>query len=151
MSNMAADVALGHSRAVSMTAAVGVCFTPEATALLRRCEMTLWAISRHACAARLRDTPDPSADDQIDRSKKVHLADIDAVVAKDGIGHRNVEKGVGDRHLQQVVLAADDLTGRPGELDLAKAATGQAQRRPDHFQSAGLAAPMPASELGAGR
>ena len=43
----------------------------------------------------------------------------------------------------------------PGEfrsITLAlKAATGQAQRRPDHFQSAGLAAPMPASEVGAGR
>jgi hypothetical protein len=26
-----------------------------------------------------------------------------------------------DRHLQQVVLAADDLAGRPGEFDLALA------------------------------
>ena len=94
---------------------------------------------------------DRSGVDEIDRTKKIHLADIDAVVAEDGVGHRDVKKGVGDRHLQQVVLAADDLAGRPGELDLAKAATGQAQHRPEHFQSAGLAAPMPASELGAGR
>jgi hypothetical protein len=64
---------------------------------------------------------DRSAVDQIDRTKKIHLADIDAVVPEDGVGHRNVEKGVGDRHLQQIVLAADDLAGRPGELDLALA------------------------------
>jgi hypothetical protein len=32
-----------------------------------------------------------------------------------------VEKGVGDRHLQQVVLAANDLAGRPGEFLLAAA------------------------------
>ena len=62
---------------------------------------------------------DGSSGDQIDRTKKIHLADIDAVVAEDGVGHRDVKKGVGDRHLQQVVLAADDLAGRPGEFDLA--------------------------------
>src|ERR1700732_3347745 len=64
---------------------------------------------------------DRSGVDQIDRTKKIHLADIDAIVAEDGIGHRDVEKGVGDRHLQQVVLAADDLAGCPGEFDLALA------------------------------
>ena len=58
---------------------------------------------------------DRSGVGQIDRTKKIHLADIDAAVAEDGVGHRDVEKGVGDRHLQQVVLAADDLAGRPGE------------------------------------
>ena len=64
---------------------------------------------------------DRSGGDQIDRTKKIHLADIDAVVAEDGVGHRDVEKGVRDRHLQQVVLAPDDLAGRPGEFDLALA------------------------------
>jgi hypothetical protein len=51
---------------------------------------------------------------QIDRTKKIHLADVDAIVAEDGIRHRDVKKSVGDCHLQQVVLAADDLAGRPG-------------------------------------
>src|SRR5262249_60486809 len=60
---------------------------------------------------------------QIDGTKKVHLADIDAVVAKNGVCHRDVEKGVGDRHLKQVVLAAHDLARRPGEADLALART----------------------------
>src|SRR5262249_23607727 len=60
---------------------------------------------------------------QIDGTKKVHLADIDAVVAQHGVGHRYVEKGVGDRHLKQVVLAAHDLARRPGEADLALART----------------------------
>ena len=64
---------------------------------------------------------DRSGVDQIDRTKKIHLADIDTVVAEDGVGHRDMEKDVGDRHLQQVVLAADDLAGRPGEFDLALA------------------------------
>src|ERR1700751_1702939 len=59
--------------------------------------------------------------DQIDRTKKIHLADIHAVVAQDGVGHRDVEKGVGDRHLQQVVPTPDDLAGGPGEFDLALA------------------------------
>ena len=64
---------------------------------------------------------DQSRVDEIDRAKKIHLADIDAIVAEDGVGHRDVEKGVGDRHLHQVVLAADDLAGCPGEFDLALA------------------------------
>jgi hypothetical protein len=64
---------------------------------------------------------DQSRVDEIDRAKKIHLANIDAIVAEDGVGHRDVEKGVGNRHLQQVVLAANDLAGRPGEFDLALA------------------------------
>ena len=59
-------------------------------------------------------TPRRSGVHQIDRTKKIHLADVDAVVAEDGIRHRDVEKSVGDCHLQQVVLAADNLVGRPG-------------------------------------
>src|SRR6516165_4546060 len=51
---------------------------------------------------------------QIDRTKKIHLADVDATVAEDGVRHRDVEKSVRDCHLQQVVLTADDLAGRPG-------------------------------------
>ena len=65
----------------------------------------------------LRPPANRSGVDQIDRTEKVHLADIDTIVAEDGVGHRDVEKGVGDRHLQQVVLAADDLAERPGEFD----------------------------------
>jgi len=57
--------------------------------------------------------------DQIDRTKKIHLADIDAIMAEDGVGHRDVEKSIGYRHLQQVVLAADYLVGRPGQFDFA--------------------------------
>jgi hypothetical protein len=38
---------------------------------------------------------DRSGVDQIDRTKKIHLADIDAVVAEDGVGHRDVEKVLG--------------------------------------------------------
>ena len=64
---------------------------------------------------------DGSGGDEIDRTKKIHLADVDAVVAEDGIGHRNMKKSIGDRHLQQVVLATDDLAGRPGEFDFALA------------------------------
>ena len=33
---------------------------------------------------------------QIDRTEKVHLADIDPIVAEDSIGHRDVEEGIGD-------------------------------------------------------
>jgi hypothetical protein len=51
---------------------------------------------------------------QIDRTKKIHLADVNAVVAEDGIGHRDVEKSVRDCHLEQVILTADDLAGCPG-------------------------------------
>jgi len=37
--------------------------------------------------------------DPIDRTKEVHLADIDAVVAEDRVGHRDMEIDVRDRHL----------------------------------------------------
>src|SRR5207244_10233293 len=62
--------------------------------------------------------------DPMDRSKEVHLADIDAVVAEDRVGHYDMEVDVRDRHLQQVVLAAKDLAGRPGEADLPLGGTG---------------------------
>src|SRR6266851_1882940 len=61
-------------------------------------------------------TPRRSSVHQIDRTKKIHLADVDAVVSEDGIGHRDVEKSVRDCHLQQVILAADDLAGCPGSF-----------------------------------
>jgi hypothetical protein len=51
---------------------------------------------------------------QIDRTEKIHLADVDAVMSEDGIGHRDVEKSVRDCHLEQVILTADDLAGCPG-------------------------------------
>ncbi|NRP90632.1 G/U mismatch-specific DNA glycosylase [Ensifer adhaerens] len=44
--------------------------------------------------------------DKIDRSEKVHFADVDAVVAKDRVDHRNVKIDIRDCHLQKVVLAA---------------------------------------------
>src|SRR5215467_889251 len=58
-------------------------------------------------------TPRRSGVHQIDRTKKIHLTDVDAVVSEDGIGHRDVEKSVRDCHLQQVILAVDDLVGCP--------------------------------------
>src|SRR5216683_3407757 len=62
--------------------------------------------------------------DPTDRTKEVHLADIDAVVAEDREGHHDMEIDVRDRHLQQVILAAKDLAGRPGEADLPLGGTG---------------------------
>src|ERR1700722_20961693 len=62
--------------------------------------------------------------DPTDRTKEVHLADIDAVVAEDREGHHDMEIDVRDRHLQQVVLAAKDLARRPGEAFLQPGATG---------------------------
>src|SRR5580692_6266206 len=57
--------------------------------------------------------------DPVDRTKEVHLADIDAVVAEDRVGHRDMEIDVWDRHLQQVVLAAKHFSERrEGEADL---------------------------------
>ena len=60
----------------------------------------------------------------MDRSKEVHLANIDAVVAEDRVGHYDMEVDVRDRHLEQVVLAAKDLAGRPREADLPLGGTG---------------------------
>src|ERR1700688_1951658 len=62
--------------------------------------------------------------DPTDRTKEVHLADIDAVVAEDREGHHDMEIDVRDHHLQQVVLAAKDLARRPGEADLPLGGTG---------------------------
>src|SRR5262245_31882898 len=56
---------------------------------------------------------DESRIDPIDWTKEVHLADVDSVVAEDRVGHRDVEIDVWNRHLQQVVLAAKRLAGRP--------------------------------------
>ncbi len=55
----------------------------------------------------------PSRRDQIDRLQEIDLPDIDAVVAQDRVGGREVEVGVGHDHLQQIVLAADDLARAP--------------------------------------
>ena len=68
--------------------------------------------------------PDKSRVDPIDRTKEVHLADVDAVVAEDRVRHRDMEIDVRDRHLQQVVLAAKHLAGRPGEADLPLGGAG---------------------------
>src|SRR5260370_24998089 len=64
------------------------------------------------------EVSDKSGLDPMDRTKEVHLAEIDAVVAEDRGGHHDMEIDVRDRHLQQVVLAAEDLAGRPGEAYL---------------------------------
>src|SRR5437763_16834451 len=45
----------------------------------------------------------------VDRTKKVPFPDIDAVVAEDRIGRRQVKIDVRDRDLQQVIVAADNL------------------------------------------
>jgi hypothetical protein len=71
--------------------------------------------TRAICAA---EVSDKSGLDPMDRTKEVHLADIDAVVAEGRVGHHDMEIDVRDRHLQKVVLAAKDLAGRPGEADL---------------------------------
>jgi hypothetical protein len=44
--------------------------------------------------------PDKSRVDPIDRTKEVHLTDVDAVVAEDRVRHRDMEINVWDRHLQ---------------------------------------------------
>src|ERR1700722_5770054 len=69
--------------------------------------------------------PDKSRVDPIDRTKEVHLADVDAVVAEDRVRHRDMEIDVWDRHLQQVVLATKHLASRrPGEADLPLGGAG---------------------------
>src|SRR6266446_2804796 len=70
------------------------------------------------------EVSDKSGLDPMDRTKEIHLTDIDAVVAEDRIRHHDMEIDVRDRHLQQVVLAAKDLAGRPGEADLPLGRTG---------------------------
>src|SRR5690349_10849319 len=49
---------------------------------------------------------DRSGIDPMDRTKEVHLADIDTVVAEDRVCHHDMEIDVRDCYLQQVVLAA---------------------------------------------
>jgi hypothetical protein len=46
------------------------------------------------------EVSDKSGLDPMDRTKEVHLADIDAVVAEDRVGHHDMEIDVWDRHLQ---------------------------------------------------
>src|SRR3977135_1363021 len=43
-----------------------------------------------------------SGADEIHRTEKVHLPDIDAVMAEDGVSHRQVEEDVPDRHVTQI-------------------------------------------------
>src|ERR1700734_678586 len=69
--------------------------------------------------------PDKSRVNPIDRTKEVHLADVDAVVAEDRVRHREMEIDVWDRHLQQVVLATKHLVSRrPREADLPLCGAG---------------------------
>src|SRR5258706_16429984 len=36
-----------------------------------------------------------------------------------GVAHRQVEEGVGNRHLQEIILTANNFARRPGEADVA--------------------------------
>src|SRR5258708_22013665 len=65
-----------------------------------------------------------SGRDEVHGPEKVHFADFDAVLAEDRVGHGDVEEDVWDRDLQQVVLAADDLTGGPREADFSLVRAG---------------------------
>src|SRR3954451_12400318 len=58
--------------------------------------------------------------DPVDRTKKVPFANIDAVVAEDRIGRRQVKIDVRDRDLQQVIVAADNLAS-PSDLAVGAA------------------------------
>jgi hypothetical protein len=70
--------------------------------------------------------PNKSRVDPIDRTKEVHLANVDAVVAKDRVRHRDMEIDVWDRHLQQVVLAT---AGAHERLTFRSAAPAYCSRR----------------------
>src|SRR5882762_8118515 len=62
---------------------------------------------------------------QVQRAKKVHLADINSVVTENREGSCDMEVHIGYGQLQQVVAATDDLAGRrPGDSHLAIARTG---------------------------
>src|SRR5579871_2656931 len=83
-------------------------------------EVTAWR------AIQLAGFPTPimhgrSGIDPINRSKKIHLADVDSIMTQDGVRHRHVEVCVGDCHMQQVVLPAEALAGRPRKANLAVA------------------------------
>src|ERR1700722_1234253 len=62
--------------------------------------------------------------DPTDRTKEVHLADIDAVVAEDREGHHDMEINVREPHLTEEDLAPKALAGCPGEADLPLGGTG---------------------------
>src|SRR5260221_6201760 len=63
-----------------------------------------------------------SGGDPIDRTKEIHFADVDAVVAEKYVRRHKVEIDVRDRDLPQIVLAANHLAAwRPAEADLALA------------------------------
>src|ERR1700686_1542614 len=57
--------------------------------------------------------------DPIYRTEKIHLADVDSIVAEDGVRYRRVEVGVRNCHLQEVVLPAEELAGRPRKTNFA--------------------------------
>src|SRR5580700_1089617 len=59
--------------------------------------------------------------DPIYRTEKIHLADVDSIVAEDGVRYRHVEVGVRNCHLQEVVLPAEELAGRPRKTNFAVA------------------------------
>ena len=50
--------------------------------------------------------------DPINRTEKIHLADVDSIVTEDGVRYRHVEVGVRDCHLQEVILPAEKLAGQ---------------------------------------
>ena len=50
--------------------------------------------------------------DPVDRAEKIHLSNVDAVMAKDGAGHRDMKVRVGYHHLQKIVLSEEDFARR---------------------------------------
>src|ERR1700722_19150076 len=64
-------------------------------------------------------TPPGSSVDETYCSKEIHLSNVDAAATKHRVDHANVEVDVRNRHLDEVILSAYHLAGRPGEADLA--------------------------------
>src|ERR1700731_4342723 len=63
-------------------------------------------------------------------------------MTEDGVGHREMEIDVRDRHLQEIVLTAENLTGCPGETNpacggICKLRLLHALREGDGFADAG--------------
>src|SRR5579862_2846336 len=57
----------------------------------------------------------------MNRTEKIPLADVDSVVAEDGVRYRHVEVDVRDCHLQEIILPAEVLAGRPRKTNFAVA------------------------------
>src|SRR5262249_48340988 len=59
--------------------------------------------------------------DPVNRTEEIHLPDVDAMVAEDGVGHGEVEICVRHDDLQHIVFADENLPRRrPGHADLLR-------------------------------